>query len=373
MLKPYTNQAPIPHRGLECLKRDERALFEHILEGFRNRQIGSLNFSEETVAEKIRTVQDFIAFAGKAPWQCTADDFDRWCAWKVEDSIRTRKRKLATSSQRKYQGAIKSFYEYMCFNPRFVRDIETRYDTRPVQVVTDENRIPHRVEHERSVIRRPFTRDEITLLFKTIRRMILDARRSRSKSFYPLQRDKLMFALMYYCGLRISEACSLDVNSIKPGERIFVMGKGAKGSGRRQRSVTTPARKTVDEMILWYLNYVRPHLLKPDNPNEIAMFLTEQGKRVTPEGTRRNFHKIIQEAGLDGNNFTPHSLRHSFATHLSEASGSIHVTQEALGHQHASTTQGYIHFDEPYISRKIGEVQKKIENAYRKRGKRGKK
>lgn len=147
-------------------------------------------------------------------------------------------------------------------------------------------------------------------------------------------RDQAMLELLYATGLRVSELVSLHAQQVNlEGDYLTVRGKGAK-----VRMV--PFGKWAREKLVSYLRQVRPKLLKGRSTS--VLFVTRSGKALT----RQAFWKLISRhalaAGL-GRKVTPHTLRHSFATHLLEGGADLRAVQSMLGHVDISTTQIYTH------------------------------
>ncbi|WP_347487526.1 site-specific tyrosine recombinase XerD [Desulfoscipio sp. XC116] len=147
-------------------------------------------------------------------------------------------------------------------------------------------------------------------------------------------RDKAMLELMYATGMRVSELLALDLEQVDY-ERGFVrcLGKGAK---ERIIPVGTVARNFLTE----YLRRGRAKITA--NKGENALFLNMRGKRLTRQGFWKIIKKYALAAGID-KTITPHTLRHSFATHLLENGADLRALQEMLGHADIATTQIYTH------------------------------
>jgi len=146
-------------------------------------------------------------------------------------------------------------------------------------------------------------------------------------------RNRILFETMYGCGLRVSEACNLKVSDIDFSNCILnIVGKGSK-----KRLV--PFYKTIKELLKNYLTNVRGKYSKPDNE---FVFINRNGSKITPRGVQYLLNKTIQDNCLPMQ-VHPHTLRHSFATHLLDKDVDIRVVQELLGHSNLSTTQIYTH------------------------------
>ena len=144
-------------------------------------------------------------------------------------------------------------------------------------------------------------------------------------------RDRSILETLYSAGLRVSELTGLDLDSWDvAGGVVRVFGKGAK---ERIAPIGSHAAIAIER----YLD-----VRKPKRENEPAMFLSRRGTRLTARSVRRLLEKHIQTAGLSDRT-TPHTLRHSFATHLLDGGADLRSVQEMLGHASLTTTQIYTH------------------------------
>jgi integrase/recombinase XerC/integrase/recombinase XerD len=149
----------------------------------------------------------------------------------------------------------------------------------------------------------------------------------------PLEvRDRALFELAYSCGLRADEIVNLDLDAPDfDAETLRVTGKGSK---TRIVPIGEPAQRALDR----YLATARP-ALEP-RTEENALFLSRRGRRLSPSDIRRRLARWVREAAVAGR-VSPHTLRHSFATHLLEGGADLRSIQELLGHASVSTTQLY--------------------------------
>ncbi|MDO8063967.1 tyrosine-type recombinase/integrase [Candidatus Phytoplasma bonamiae] len=155
-------------------------------------------------------------------------------------------------------------------------------------------------------------------------------------------RDKLMFELMYSSGLRISEILNLTLSSLYLEKfQIFIIGKGDK-----ERLV--PITKHVAKLFHYYLKKIRPSLESQDKKND-WVFLNYQGFRLSRQGCYKIFKKNISLAKVSA--CSPHTLRHSFATHLLENGMDLRILQKILGHEDITTTQIYTHISQKYLKK----------------------
>jgi len=339
------------------LPSEEQALLNKMLDAYAKRRLGSLNHTERTVRSDVSTIRDFFTYISKSPWNATEDDFDAWCYHLGIE------RKVVTDTQRKYQTAIQFFYTYIVENIKFSGQVLERYNIRLKQIVTTENKIPHLTERQRTNERPAFSHLQIDTLFESIDKQIVESYEFGCKDFLALQRDKAMFYTMYILGLRDSECCSLDVHSFRPNASIpdferfgfaTVYGKGSRGTGPKIRTVPVD-HPDLPPVLAWYMDDIRPMYLKKSHadPNETAFFLTERASRMKVNTLIYRFHKVIDYADLGGLGFTPHCLRHTFTTHAMEAGRSLEYTRRKLGHEFASTTQGYTHCGDEFVAREI--------------------
>ena len=141
-------------------------------------------------------------------------------------------------------------------------------------------------------------------------------------------RDRAVLELMYSCGARVSEVVDLDVDDFGDSGLLRLRGKGDK-----ERVV--PIGSFAEQAVSSYLSRVRPGLLTKPTP---ALFLNQRGGRLSRQSIWQLIAKASEVAQLK---VSPHTLRHSFATHLLEGGADIRVVQELLGHSSVSTTQVY--------------------------------
>ena len=145
-------------------------------------------------------------------------------------------------------------------------------------------------------------------------------------------RNKAMLEVIYGTGLRVSELVKLEYSNIDFENSIVRV----KGKGKKDRIV--PLGELASYYLKIYINDYRKKLLNKNNYNEI--FLNNHGKPITRQGFNFILENIRRETGIE-KELTPHTLRHSFATHLLEGGADIRSIQEMLGHENISTTNIY--------------------------------
>jgi integrase/recombinase XerD len=162
-------------------------------------------------------------------------------------------------------------------------------------------------------------------------------------------RDRAILETLYACGLRISELVGLDVDDVDlDGGAVLVR------SGKGGKSRMIPLGRQAKQALERYLTAVRPAIAAKGKAVGGALFLNARGARLSRQGCWKILKGYAREAGL-GERVSPHTLRHSFATHMLDAGADIRVVQELLGHASLTTTQVYTlvsdqHLREVYLS-----------------------
>lgn len=153
-------------------------------------------------------------------------------------------------------------------------------------------------------------------------------------------RDRALLELGYGAGLRVTELCTLGLTDLLLSDSLV----RAFGKGRKERLV--PIGRAVVRALSVYLHTIRPGLDKGATKGRVL--LNARGEPLSRVGAWGIVKKHAQRAGL-GDHVTPHTLRHSFATHLLEGGADLRAVQEMLGHADLSTTQIYTHVDRDYL------------------------
>ncbi|MHB0968268.1 MAG: tyrosine recombinase XerC [Thermoanaerobaculia bacterium] len=151
-------------------------------------------------------------------------------------------------------------------------------------------------------------------------------------------RDRAWLELLYASGLRVSELVGIDLDDIELRARLLKV----RGKGSKERIVPFGG-KASEALEAWLA--ARSELRKPGDDEEQPLFLNNRGERITARSIRRILVKYVRSASLKAG-VSPHTLRHSFATHLLTAGADLRAIQELLGHVSLSTTQKYTHLND---------------------------
>jgi integrase/recombinase XerC len=266
--------------------------------------------SENTLSAYFTDVSEFLAFMtqykgeqqGLAPLaRLSVRDMRAWMA-------QMRSGELSARSLARKLSAVKSFFRWLAEREGF--DPTAVLSTRAPKF---QKKLP-----------RPLAPEAAQAVINTVE--------IQSKDAWVGARDTAVITLLYGCGLRISEALSLNRCDAPLPEVMRIIGKGGK---ERLVPVLPAAREAIEE----YLRQC-PYPLEPDGP----LFIGVRGKRLSPRQIQSVMQTVRLQLGLPAT-ATPHAMRHSFATHLLEASGDLRSIQELLGHASLSTTQAYTAVD----------------------------
>lgn len=149
-------------------------------------------------------------------------------------------------------------------------------------------------------------------------------------------RDRAILETLYSTGIRVSELVALNMDDVDfLGEIVHVRGKG-----KKER--ITPIGSSALQVIQYYMEYRNKRAQNNTNFDSKVLFVNKHGRRLSTRSVRRKMDKYLKMAGLDPA-ISPHTLRHSFATHMLNNGADLRSVQELLGHQSLSTTQIYTH------------------------------
>ncbi|MDJ0362216.1 tyrosine-type recombinase/integrase [Rhodococcus sp. H29-C3] len=331
--------------------RPEDAVFEAMLRGFRAQQ-AARGLREETITTRELLVKRFMAFTNDYPWSWTAGQVDEWSL-----SL-TAERHLAPSTIRHHQGGLRLFIDYLT-DPRYgwMRECEKEFGpgVHPVPIVHEWNTIAHLNDYEGNPEARPFTREELQLFFDYADDQVERAVSAGRKGALAAYRDATLFKVIYGWGLRRTEAAKLDLvdwgrNPAAPefgryGTLHVRYGKAKRGQTPRRRNVAAVMGWAV-EAVTDYVENVRPRFGQPEHP---ALWVTERGGRIKSAEINARFAAYRDTLGLPSM-LVPHSLRHSYVTHLTEDGVDRRFIQSQVGHECDSSTAIYTHVSDDFMN-----------------------
>lgn len=325
--------------GVALLRPDEQ-VFEAMLEGWRNQGLAR-NLSPATVRARERQVRAFQVHSAVFPWHWGAEHADEWFA-----DLRA-VRHCTRSTVRGYQVAVRGFCSFVT-DPAYgwVTECLARFDTHPIQVITEVNAAAHVADVESVPGKRAFTRAELQDLFDYADDQVAIKRAQGTKGWWAAFRDATILKTAYSFGLRRTETAMLDVCDfgVNPEAREFGgfgvvhvrHGKAKRASAPKRRSVLTVWPWTVEVLEQWFVE-VRP-LLGADG--SLAAWPSERGARIGAAALDHRLAAYRDALGLD-RVLDFHSLRRSYVTHLIEDGWDPRFVQDQVGHEHASTTSIY--------------------------------
>ncbi|MFL2585701.1 MAG: site-specific tyrosine recombinase XerD [Parvicellaceae bacterium] len=239
------------------------------------------------------------------------EDFQDYLAYLNEEKIKAR-------SQSRIISSIRSFYKYLT--------IEKLIKVNPSELLES-----------------PKTGKKLPefLTIKEVNDLVEEIDRSNSEG----ERNLAILEVLYGCGLRVSELIELKISEIYWKEGfIRIIGKGNK-----ERLV--PLGKVASKHLKIYINEIRVHK-KIEEEYIDHVFINKNGEKISRVMIFKIIKKLTAKAGIK-KNISPHTLRHSFATHLVEGGADLRAVQEMLGHQSITTTEIYTHLDRSYLKQTI--------------------
>jgi integrase/recombinase XerC len=271
---------------------------EHI-EGFLRYLEVQKGVSAHTLRAYRKDLEEFCGHAGKRPEEIELIDVRSFVAQQIRNGLSktTAGRRLAS---------VRSFFKYL-FREGYV-------SKNPAKLVSGPK--------TQKLLPRFLSVDDVFSLVEN----------PRGIGFVPA-RDRAILELLYSSGLRVSEVAGLNADDVNTREGLVKV----KGKGRKERILPIGA-KAVDAIKSYLVEKI---LLKR---KDRAMFLNRRGARLSDRGVRRIVVKYAKLIGINGR-IGPHTLRHTFASHLLQSGADLRVIQELLGHSSLSTTQKYTHLD----------------------------
>lgn len=267
------------------------------------------SLSPKTVEAYLHDIEKLNEFLGgrKKLEEVKLEDLQDFMASLYDDKISAR-------SQARIISGLKSFYKFLLFDHKIAHDPTELLDA------------PKIGRHLPEVLSIP----EIEAILDSI-----DLSKPEG------HRNKAIIEVMYGCGLRVSEVVNLRISNLYFRDNyIRIIGKGDK-----ERLV--PIGQTAQNAIRLYMEGARAHV-KIKKGEEDIVFLNRRGARLTREMIFMMIKQAAEAAGVT-KTISPHTFRHSFATHLVEGGADLRAVQEMLGHESITTTEIYTHLDRSYI------------------------
>lgn len=283
---------------------------------FRSHILFEKSLSENTFESYQRDVKKLISFLemkenSNPPTKIKTKDIRDFIQWVAEVG-------LSAKSQARIISSLKSFFNYLI--------LENIITQNPVQTIENPK--------IGSYLPETLSTNEIDKLINNI-----------DLSHPQGNRNKAIIEVLYSCGLRVSELINLKIsNWYKKDGFIKVEGKGNK-----ERLI--PIGELANDLIDLYFIENRNHQ-KIQKDNRDYIFLNRNGRKLTRVMIFTIVKKLSEKANIK-KNISPHTFRHSFATHLIEAGANLRAVQEMLGHESITTTEIYTHLDSDYIKESI--------------------
>lgn len=331
--------------------RPEDAMFEAMLKGWRAQQ-AARGVQEDTIGARERLMRRFGEFTNEYPWDWQPSHVDEWSL-----SL-TAEHHLAPSTIRAYQCSLRQFNAFLC-DGRYgwVEACQREFgpQTYPIVIVHEWNTIPHLNDYEGDPEARPFTREELQRFLDYADEQVDRAVRAKRKGALAAYRDATLFKVLYGWGLRRTEASKLDVvdfgrNPAAPEFGRYGMlnvryGKAKRGQPPRRRNVASVMGWAV-EAVADYVDNIRPKFGCADHP---ALWVTERGGRIKPSEINARFVAYRDALGLP-QALVPHSMRHSYVSHLTENGVDRRFIQCQVGHEVDSSTAVYTHVSSDFLN-----------------------
>jgi integrase/recombinase XerD len=231
---------------------------------------------------------------------------------------------MSATSQARIISGIKAFYKFL-----LLEDMTKEDPSQLLEAPKTSRKLPD-----------VLTFEEIESMIAAIDLTVKDAEQNEKMSLEGY-RNKAILETMYSCGMRVSEVTGLQISQLHLDIGfVKVVGKGNK---ERLIPIGTAARKEV----AYYLNFIRPQF-PVKYGDEDTLFLNRRGRALSRVMIFLIIKELAEKAGIT-KNVSPHTFRHSFATHLVEGGADLRVIQEMLGHESITTTEIYTHIDREFL------------------------
>ncbi len=278
--------------------------YQHYLKIERGLSLNSISSYSNDINKLIRYLKNNEI--DKSPFSIDNDD--------IQQFIYESSKQLNARSQARLISGLRNFFDYLIFEE-------------------------YRNENPTDLIEAPKIGRKLpdTLSEKDIDKIISQIDLSKPEG----ERNRAMLEILYSCGLRVSEMIQLKISDLFFEEGfIRVTGKGDK---QRFVPINTFTIKLIDQ----YKDHIRIHIQVQKGFND-TLFLNRRGKQISRNMVFMILKDLVQKAGID-KNVSPHTLRHSFATHLLENGADLRAIQQMLGHESITTTEIYMHLDRSFL------------------------
>lgn len=336
--------------------KEAQTLFGQMLEGYEKYKTGTKRNTLKTVASDLRVIKQLAQHSGLYPWEWRLEDWDAWNTKLVAE------RGISIATQRKNGGTIRSFLKYVSTREVFQREAKQRFNAEVTEFIDEDEILHHLYESEQKEPRPAFTEELSDKFFDALKAEIKLESAFPSRKLLNLQRDLAFFYPMKVTGMRVGSITALNTDSFGPNPKVpemgsygavYTIGKGSAGSGPRPISTWFDDPK-IPALLEWYIQKIRPHYLKPNNPDERALFLSERGTRLSYQTIWRRLQDRLDDAGLQGRKLCNHSFRHGKASDAGVRYGT-ETTRRMLNHKYGSTTQGYMAIPDEYSQQQISD------------------
>ncbi len=226
---------------------------------------------------------------------------------------------MSATSQARILSGIKAFFKYM-----LIEDMITNSPTELLEAPRIGRKLPD-----------VLTPNEINAIINAI-----------DLSTNEGERNKAMLETLYSCGLRVSELVNLQLSNLMFDEGFIIV----RGKGDKERIV--PIGSVAMKHINIYVNQIRNHMSNIKKESENILFLNRRGAKLTRVMVFTIIKQLLEKTGIN-KKVSPHTFRHSFATHLVEGGADLRAVQEMLGHESITTTEIYTHLDREYLRQAI--------------------
>ncbi len=291
-------------------------MWEAYKKGFKAYLQLEKSLSDNSVEAYLRDIEKLTEYLQekkklKPPAEVELKDLEKFLQWIAE-------LEMTPASQARIISGIRAFYKYC-----LLENIVTKDPTLLIEAPKLKRTLPD------------------ILSFEEIENIISQIDLSKPEG----GRNKAILETMYSCGLRVSEAVNLRISHL----HLDVGFIRVTGKGDKERLV--PVGRSAIKYVNIYKNKIRVHL-SPTKGNEDILFLNNRGSKLSRVMIFLIIKDLVRKAGIK-KNISPHTFRHSFATHLVEGGADLRAVQEMLGHESITTTEIYTHLDREFLRKTL--------------------